>query len=349
MTTNAGTRIGFYGLGDIGLPMATNLYRSGADLRIYNRTRAKADALAAEGARVADSVAQLVGESDVLITCLHGPEADRAAYLAPGGILAGDVAGKLLINTSTIGPELAVQLAEAARAAGAEYLDCPILGGGRVAAGTGELIFPVGGLRETFERALPVLAVLARQVEYVGDAGTAQVIKLANNSVWAITSVALAQAVRMALAARADPNSLDRVLAAQTRTVTPAMNYLTAMVRGETAERGTFRTLAKDLDLANTFARSVGENPSVGDAAAAVFRTGLDAGQGRLDVPSLVRIDMQLNNRRDDGDLTGLRSAGAPRPGSRGTPRTPQRLAHGRCRSPSLRRTAYRCHASRRR
>lgn len=283
-------RVGFYGLGDIGGPMAKRLQDCDVRLTVFNRTTAKTEPLRAAGAAVATTVADLVAASDILVTCLHGPAADAEAYRGAGGILAQPIVGKLIVNTATIGPRLAVDLGSAVRAAGGEYLDCPILGGGRLSAAQGTLLFPVAGRPAALDRARPVLALLATQIEYVGELGAAQVIKLANNFRWAVASVAWAQAVKFALAGGADPAGLEKILTASDRASSPGTRYLTSMINGITENRGTFRTLAKDLDLANEFARSVSENPTVGEAAAAVFHAGLTTDRGGLDVPALIQV-----------------------------------------------------------
>lgn len=283
-------RIGFFGLGDIGLPMAARLLDCGVPLVVINRTIAKAAPLADRGAKVAGSVEDFVASSDVLITCLHGPAADREVYLAEGGLTTGDLTSKLIINTSTIGPELAIELAVAVENAGGSYVDCPLLGSGRYAAAAGTLVLPVSGRDTAVERALPVLRLLATTVEPVGAVGAAQVVKLAYNSQFAIAAVGVAQAIRTALRAGARPEALEEVLLQSGRSSNPLVLYATRMIHAEHQARGTFRTLAKDLDVANAFAQQQGEDPTMGLAAAAIYHAGLDMGLGELDVPTLVRI-----------------------------------------------------------
>jgi 3-hydroxyisobutyrate dehydrogenase-like beta-hydroxyacid dehydrogenase len=283
-------RIGFFGLGDIGLPMAARLLDCGVPLVVINRTITKAAPLAERGAKVAGSVEDFVASSDVLITCLHGPAADREVYLAPGGLTAGDLTGKLVINTSTIGPDLAVELAAAVEDAGGSYVDCPLLGSGRYAAAAGTLVLPVSGRDAAVERALPVLRLLATTVEPVGAVGAAQVVKLAYNSQFAIAAVGVAQAIRTALRAGARPEALEEVLLQSGRSSNPLVLYATRMIHAEHQARGTFRTLAKDLDVANAYAQQLGQDPTMGLAAAAIYHAGLDMGLGELDVPTLVQI-----------------------------------------------------------
>jgi 3-hydroxyisobutyrate dehydrogenase len=283
-------RIGFYGLGDIGARVAQRLLSCRASLTVYNRTAVKSSALADLGAAVANSESHLVGSSDVIITCLHGPEADRDVYLREDGLLAHGVAGKVFVNTSTIGPGLAEELGRAAEARGARYLDAPLLGFGRYAALAGSLIVPVGAAAADLDAVRGVLGLFATTVEHVGAVGAGQVVKLAFNAQFAVASVAVAESVRFAIRGGANPAALERILLESGGASTPIKSYTHRMVEGLHQRRGTYRTLAKDLDVANAFAAELGEHTPVGLAAAAVFHAGLEAGLGALDVAALVHV-----------------------------------------------------------
>jgi 3-hydroxyisobutyrate dehydrogenase len=283
-------RIGFYGLGDIGSRVAERLLSCGATLTVYNRTLARCTPFAERGAAVADSAGHLIRSSDVVLTCLQGPDADREVYLGEGGLLAHDVAGKAFVNTSTIGPVMARELGHATEQQGARYIDAPLLGFGRYAARAGSLIVPVGADRADYDRVHPVLDLMATTVEHVGAVGSGQVVKISFNAQFAVASVALAESVRFALAGGAAPGSVERILLESGRASSPIVSYTSRMVHGLHQRRGTYRTLAKDLDVANAFARGIGEDTPVGLAAASVFHAGLDAGFGDLDVPALVHV-----------------------------------------------------------
>jgi 3-hydroxyisobutyrate dehydrogenase-like beta-hydroxyacid dehydrogenase len=286
--THTSERVGFCGLGDIGIPMVNRLIDCGLPLQVYNRTPAKAEPLLARGASAATTPAELSESCTLVVTCLHGPQADRSVYLGPDGLLSSDVQGVVFLNTSTIGRSLALELAAATHRVGAHYIDGALMGGGRIAAAQGVLVMPVAGSPASLERAQVVLSMLAASVYRVGEIGAAQVLKLAYNYQWAVSSVALSQAVRMAIAGGADADTIVAVLGESARASAPAWSYLARMAAGLTEPRGTMDTLAKDLDLAVAMADELDVPHAAGTAAAASFHAVLAAGLDQPDVPALM-------------------------------------------------------------
>ena len=282
--------VGFIGLGDIGRPMAERLLRRGVRLVVHNRTRARADELARLGAAAADSPAAVAARADVVITCLHGPDADRAVYLGANGITSVDLVGTVIVNTSTIGPSTARDLAEAVARRNGAYLDAPLLGGGREAAAQGRLVLPVGGEAADLDRVRGVLAYLAAVIVAVGPVGSAQVVKLVNNMQVGIAAAALAQAVSLARAAGADLDAVREILPLASSRSRSMDRYLEPMLTRSVERRGTLRTLGKDLELALDLAAASGVEASVLGAAADLFRHAVHRGLGDLDVPALVQI-----------------------------------------------------------
>ncbi|HEX2186134.1 MAG TPA: NAD(P)-binding domain-containing protein, partial [Chloroflexota bacterium] len=123
------SRVGYIGLGLMGKPMARNILRAGYPLTVYNRTRSKAEDLAAEGATVAGSIAELARQVDVVCSCVTGPRDVEAVYLGEGGVLSAARPGTLLIEMSTIDPGTHQRVAQAARERDCAYLDAPVSGG----------------------------------------------------------------------------------------------------------------------------------------------------------------------------------------------------------------------------
>jgi 3-hydroxyisobutyrate dehydrogenase-like beta-hydroxyacid dehydrogenase len=280
--------VGFVGLGMIGLPMAVRLAGHRVPLTVHNRTAAKMQAAVAAGAHPAATVADVVRRSDIVLSCLAGPAADQAVFLGAGGLFSVDIVGKLFVNTSTIGPELAVRLAAAAAERGAGYLDCPLMSNGPASAVEGTLVVPVGGGRTEFERALALLELLASTIEHVGAAGTGQIVKLANNMQLAVSAVSIAQAVRFAVRSGVDADALGRLLPLGSGRSYAMQRYLPDMIAACYRPEGNLATLAKDVALAVRHGASVGESATVAAAASKVFRAAVDAGLAGQDVPAVI-------------------------------------------------------------
>jgi 2-hydroxy-3-oxopropionate reductase len=210
------TRIGFIGLGIMGKPMARNLLRAGYPLVVYNRSHAAMDELAADDAMPAAGPRQVAERSDVVITMLpDSPDVQSvvAGKDGDGGdcVLAGCRPGMLLIDMSTISPVVARELAQAARERDVGMLDAPV-SGGDVGARQGTLSIMVGGAREDFECALPILQRLGKTITHVGESGAGQVVKACNQIVVALSIEAVSEALVLGSKAGVDPAVILQVL-----------------------------------------------------------------------------------------------------------------------------------------
>ncbi len=173
-------RVGVAGLGRMGSAIAARLMDVGHEVTVWNRTPAKLEPLAAAGAKVAATPAELAGKVEAIVTILTNRDAIAAVYEHAAGLLAGDVKGKLVIEMSTVQPETEIALAEKVRAKGATFVECPV--GGTVGpAREGKLLGVAGGTAEDFARAKPLLAQMCRRVEHVGPVGAGSSMKLALN------------------------------------------------------------------------------------------------------------------------------------------------------------------------
>lgn len=173
-------RVGVAGLGRMGTAIAERLKEVGHDLVVWNRSPEKTKPLADAGAEVAKSPAELASRAEAIVTILTDAEAIDTVYRGRSGILAGGIAGTLVIDMSTVQPETEVRLAEEARAKGAAFVECPV--GGTVGpARAGKLIGLAGGEEADVARARPILEQLCRRLEHVGPVGAGASMKLAIN------------------------------------------------------------------------------------------------------------------------------------------------------------------------
>ncbi|BBK43490.1 3-hydroxyisobutyrate dehydrogenase [Allostella vacuolata] len=173
-------KIGVAGLGRMGAAIARRLIDVGHEVTVWNRTALRTQPLAEAGATVAGSPRALAGAADAVITIVTDAEAIDAVYGGADGLLAGDVAGKLFIEMSTVRPEVETALAARVAAAGATLVECPV--GGTVGpALQGKLLGLAGGAAADVARARPVLEQLCRRVDHVGPVGAGASMKLAIN------------------------------------------------------------------------------------------------------------------------------------------------------------------------
>ncbi|WP_119067804.1 2-hydroxy-3-oxopropionate reductase [Rubrobacter indicoceani] len=192
-------RIGFIGLGIMGLPMAGNLLEAGYAVTVQNRSPGKAEKLAGEygGATAVKTPKEVAENSDIIVTMLPDSPDVMAVMSGEDGVLAGLSGGALVVDMSTISPGVTKGLAEEVGGKGAGYLDAPV-SGGDVGAKGGTLSIMVGGERSDFARARSIFEVMGGTVTHVGPVGAGQVVKAANQVVVALTIQAVSEALVLA-------------------------------------------------------------------------------------------------------------------------------------------------------
>jgi len=283
------TTISLLGCGLMGTPMATRLLNHGYTLAAWNRTRSKADALAAKGARVADTPAQAVVDADIVITMLeHGGVVEDVLFnpALPGASL-GLKAGALVIDMSSILPEQAQAHGPRLAAQGVAYLDAPV-SGGTVGAEAGTLAIMAGGVEADFERARPVLEVLGRPV-HVGPTGSGQLTKLANQMIVGITIGAVAEALLLAQRGGADPAKVRQALRGGFAESRILEVHGQRMVDGDFAKRGSLAIQLKDLRNALHTASGLSFDAPITAHLTDLYAQAADHGFGDLDQSGLFK------------------------------------------------------------
>jgi 3-hydroxyisobutyrate dehydrogenase-like beta-hydroxyacid dehydrogenase len=251
-------RVGFAGLGNMGLPMATRLAAHGFPLMVWNRTASRATPLAEQRVQVAGSLRELAAASDVIITMLADGRAARAIWCGPDGLLAACRTGCIAVDMSTTGPDAAREIAAEAERHGADFLDAPVSGSTALAQ-QGTLTTMVGGSAAAFERAGPVLAALTARQLHLGPAGAGAAMKLAVNIMIAATNQAVAEALALAGAAGISADSAYDTLAASAVS-SPFLGYKREAYLAADAAPVSFTTalMSKDLELALGIAADAG-------------------------------------------------------------------------------------------
>jgi 3-hydroxyisobutyrate dehydrogenase len=189
--------LGFVGLGVMGGNMVARLLEKGHQVTGYNRTRVKAQWLTDKGMRWADSPRAVSAAADFTFSMVTNAAAIHSISEGPDGLLAGLGPGKILIDMSTVSPAVSRALAEEVRAKGADMIDSPV-SGSVTTLQEGRLSVMVGGRRETFEKAKPILHDVGPKVTYVGDNGLALAMKIATNLSLAVQMLAFCEGVLLA-------------------------------------------------------------------------------------------------------------------------------------------------------
>ncbi|MGI0492730.1 2-hydroxy-3-oxopropionate reductase [Alkalinema pantanalense CENA528] len=204
-------RIGFIGLGIMGKPMTRNLLKAGYSVAVYNRSPEPIAELVAEGAIATSSPQHLAEQVDVVITCVPDSPDVEAVVLGDRGIIHGVRSGMLYIDMSTIAAATSRKLYTALQDQGVSALDAPV-SGGDIGAQQGTLSIMVGGDQAAFDRALPILQVLGKNIVRIGDAGAGQITKACNQIVVALTVQAVAEAFTLAQKSGVDPAKVREAL-----------------------------------------------------------------------------------------------------------------------------------------
>src|SRR5262245_48224461 len=205
--TDARPPVGLVGLGIMGRPMAENLIRAGHPLTVFNRTRSKADALAAKGARVAPTPAEVARVAPfVIVVVTDSPDVEQVVA-GPGGILEGVRPGSIVVDMSTIAPATERRLAARLRERGADLVDAPV-SGGDVGARNATLAIMMGGEPASGERVRPILSCLGKSLTHCGPVGSGQIAKLANQILVGVTLLAVSEAIAFARGNGLDPETM---------------------------------------------------------------------------------------------------------------------------------------------
>jgi 3-hydroxyisobutyrate dehydrogenase len=289
--------VAFLGLGRMGAPMATNLAAAGHGLILYNRTPARAEALAARlGAVAVPTPREAASQADVVITMLADEDALLEVCDGADGVLAGLRPGGVLVDMGTTGPAGITRLRTRVLAAGGVLVDAPVSGSTAAAESAGLTIL-VGAPESTFRSLEPVLAAMGDHVVHLGETGTGSVMKLAVNNVVYALGNALSESLVLAERAGLDRTVIYEVFE-HSAISAPMVRYRRgAFLDPERTPAAFAMTLArKDLELITGLAATLGVDVAQAEANLSLFRAAIDAGSGARDM-----ADVAVHLRRSAG------------------------------------------------
>jgi 3-hydroxyisobutyrate dehydrogenase len=289
-------RIGFIGLGNMGLPMAQNLIKAGHAVTSYDVNPAAVEKLVQAGGMAAAGIGQAAADNDIVITMLPAGEHVRGVYLNPDGILAHAAPGTLLIDCSTIDVATAREVAEVAAGKGLAMLDAPVSGGVGGAQG-GTLTFMVGGTDVAFAAAQPILQAMGKTIVHAGGSGTGQAAKICNNMILGVSMIAVSEAFLLAEKLGLDAQKLFDISSKSSGQCWAMTSYcpVPGPVPTSPANRDyqagfSAAMMLKDLKLAQDASKLVGAVTPMGAGAAAVYDQYVDTGEAGRDFSGIIRF-----------------------------------------------------------
>lgn len=302
-------RLGFVGLGKMGRPMARNLLRAGYPLTVHNRSRAVVDELVGEGARAATSPREVASQSEMVFTCLPTPATVESVALGPDGLLTAPPAGLIVVDCSTVNPELSRRLAGAARERGAHFLDAPV-SGGTAGAEDATLTVMVGGEPEDFARAIPVLRTVGSNIHHVGPSGAGSTVKIVNQLLTAVNTAAVAEAAVLGVRAGVSPETLFEVIRTSYGGSRMLERALPRIMERDFTPGGPIDLILKDLDIIDDVGRDLNVRLLLSTVARELFKEGRALGFGAEDMAAVVKplertAGVEVRGEVDVGEARG--------------------------------------------
>lgn len=290
MNTEQSIRVGFAGIGLMGLPMCRRLLAAGYPLTVWNRSPDKCKSLLEEGADYAQSPAELIRSTDVVILCLADTGAVQDVVQGKNGILSVVRPGQVVVDCSSIEPGVTRELAQHMQEHGAHWLDVPV-SGGVIGAEAGSLTLMAGGDAGVLAQVEPVLMQLGQRLTHMGPAGSGQVTKVCNQMLVACNAMVIAEVVALAQRAGVDAELLAPALTGGFADSKP-LQILAPQMASRTFEpvKWHVRTLLKDLDMAVRLSQEQGSATPMSGIAAQLMRTHAAAGHAAADPATLIEL-----------------------------------------------------------
>ncbi len=283
-------QVGFIGLGAMGGPMARNMIKKGYSLTVYDLVEERMAPLVEAGAAPGSCCKEVAQKSEIVITMLPSSPHVREAILGSLGVIEGVREGTIVVDMSTIDPVTTREIEKALSSRGAKMLDAPVARG-VPAAIEGTLAIFVGGDEDTFQQCKDILLTMGRDIDYVGEIGAGEVVKLVNNLILSITVCALAEGLVLGIKAGVKPEVLFRGLSQGSANSFALQNHFRKFVFKGKFEKDVFPVeyIMKDIDLALKTAERFHVPQYFGALALQAYGAAVAAGYGDRYYPVVVR------------------------------------------------------------
>ena len=287
-------KIGFIGIGLMGFPMAKNLLKAGYNLKAFNRSQKKAEALKEFGAEIATSINDVVNNSDVVITMLTDDTAINEV-MDSSNFLENLKSSATVIDMSSVKPTTATKYGNNLKSKNIKYLDAPV-SGGTIGAEEASLAIMVGGEQDVFNEALDVLKAMGNPT-LVGPVGSGQVSKLANQIIVGLTIGAVAEAITLCEKAGANPNKMIKALSRGWADSKILQTHGKRMIDKDFTPKGRTSVHLKDMNNILECANSHNTHLPISNLVKEMYKTLVENGHGETDHSSLYKEIERINKK----------------------------------------------------
>lgn len=296
----AAPALGFIGLGVMGRPMALNLIKAGYAMTVYARRSPAVAPLAAAGARIAGSPADVARAADVIFSLVTTSADSEEVALGAQGIVHGAGAGSVVVDMATISPLATRRIAQALAQRGVEHVDAPVSGGPAGAQGA-TLSIMAGGTAAAFERVKPLFECLGKTILHMGDHGAGQITKACNQLALTVTAQAAAEALSLARGCGLDPARVHAAMMGGVAASRVLELFGTRMVARDFGTGIDTRLYHKDLGIALELAQDAGLPMPAGAVVKQQINALMGAGDGAADFSVLIRALERAAGNGDGG------------------------------------------------
>ena len=287
-------QIGFIGIGLMGLPMAKNILKAGYNLKVFNRTKSKAEPLKEYGAKITNTIQDLVKECDIVITMLT-EDVSVDDVMNSSDFLENLKLKATVIDMSSVKPSTATKHGNNLKIKNINYLDAPVSGGTN-GAEEASLAIMVGGDQKVFDNAFDVLKTMGNPT-LVGPVGSGQVSKLANQIIVWLTIGAVAEAITLCEKAGADPNKMIKALSGGWADSKILQTHGKRMIEKDFTPKGRTYTHLKDMNNILDCANSYNTHLPISNLVKEMYKTLVENGHGETDHSSLYKEIERLNKK----------------------------------------------------
>jgi 3-hydroxyisobutyrate dehydrogenase len=284
-------KVGFIGLGAMGLPMSKNIIKKGYTVSAYDIAKNRLDEVVAFGASPAISAKEVAERSDIVITMLPSSPHVREVILGVDGVLDGIRQGAIVIDMSTIDPGTTREISGNLAVKGARMLDAPVVKGVRGAT-EGTLSIYVGGEMEVLARCKDLLSTMGTDIEYCGGSGAGEIVKLINNLIIGVSVCSLAEALVLGVKAGVDPSILFKSLSKGSANSFVLQNHVKNFVMTGNFPEGVFPVdyIMKDLEMAMITAREFHIPQYLGELSYQTYENARSAGYSKQYFPAVIQL-----------------------------------------------------------